>query len=242
MRTALYGILAAAVWAAACGGGSSPTQPSASTEVVNSVSVNGRSMAESETQQFTAQAELPDGTTKDVSALAKWSSSDPTVASVSPTGLVTGLKEGSTNIKAQYSNKSGQKNTSIRALKVGTLAGAIDDAPPAFKSLGGVLVQVMDGPNEGQATTTDGNGYYTFVLHQGSFTVSYSLDGYITVTKSVALQDLSKRVDLLMYPVPPPGATARCKNKSWSFALDRGSSCTRTGGVSYWVCPGPLCQ
>jgi hypothetical protein len=49
------------------------------------------------------------------------------------------------------------------------------------------------------------------------------------------------RIDVLLYPVPPAGATARCKDKSWSFAADKPSACAKNGGVAYGTCPGPFC-
>ena len=49
------------------------------------------------------------------------------------------------------------------------------------------------------------------------------------------------KIDVLLYPVPPAGATARCKDKSWSFTSDQASACARNGGVSYWACPGLFC-
>ena len=39
----------------------------------------------------------------------------------------------------------------------------------------------------------------------------------------------------------PPGATARCKDKTWAFTADPNAACSRNGGVAYFVCPGPLC-
>jgi len=52
------------------------------------------------TLQMTAVATLSDGTERDVSAQATWSSSDPTTATVSPAGLVTTLAKGFVDIHA----------------------------------------------------------------------------------------------------------------------------------------------
>lgn len=39
----------------------------------------------------------------------------------------------------------------------------------------------------------------------------------------------------------PPGTTAICKDFTNSHSANRLSACSSHGGVSCWVCPGPLC-
>jgi len=56
--------------------------------------------------QYAATARFSDGTTKDVSSTATWSSSSKSVASVSTTGLATGIGLGTTNIGATFSGIS----------------------------------------------------------------------------------------------------------------------------------------
>jgi hypothetical protein len=58
------------------------------------------------TQQLTVTAAFTNGTTQNVSASSAWISSVPTVASVSTTGLVTGIAAGSTTITASYGGQS----------------------------------------------------------------------------------------------------------------------------------------
>jgi trimeric autotransporter adhesin len=56
--------------------------------------------------QYAATALFSDGSTKDVSSTATWSSSNKSVASVSSTGLATGIGLGTTNIGAAFSGVS----------------------------------------------------------------------------------------------------------------------------------------
>ncbi|NGQ97126.1 S8 family serine peptidase, partial [Brevibacillus sp. SYP-B805] len=58
------------------------------------------------TQQITITAMLEDQSTKDVTAEAVYVVEQPTIASVNPTGLVTGLAEGSTTITVTYHGQS----------------------------------------------------------------------------------------------------------------------------------------
>jgi trimeric autotransporter adhesin len=54
------------------------------------------------TQQFTATAISTDGSTADITSQAIWASSDQSVATVSPTGVVAGITPGQTDITAFY--------------------------------------------------------------------------------------------------------------------------------------------
>lgn len=68
-----------------------------------------------QTQQMTATATNSDGTTKDVSNTATWQSSNAGVASVSSTGLVTGLTAGSTTLTATLGTNSATTSLSVTA-------------------------------------------------------------------------------------------------------------------------------
>ena len=68
------------------------------------------------TLQFTATANYLDGSTADITSQVKWSSSNTAIASVSLSGLATGVAAGSTNIKATY---VGVSSTEV-GLKVGS--------------------------------------------------------------------------------------------------------------------------
>src|SRR4051794_19552814 len=67
-----------------------------------------------DTLQLFAQATNSDGTTADVTNLAVWQSSDPVVATVSPTGLLTAAVEGALDVSASYSGKSGSIHADIQ--------------------------------------------------------------------------------------------------------------------------------
>ena len=64
------------------------------------VSPASPSIAKGMTQQFTATATYTDGTMADLSGKVGWSSDNPLVASISGTGLASGLGQGTTGITA----------------------------------------------------------------------------------------------------------------------------------------------
>jgi carboxypeptidase family protein len=129
-----------------------------------------------------------------------------------------------------------------QTLKGFKLYGDISEVPPGFTNISGARVEIVSGAEAGMTVVADGNGSYSFnQVKGGSYTLRASRDGFQDLTKTVSV-GRDYRADFLLYPIPPPGATARCKDKSWSFVSDAGAACTRNGGVSYWVCPGVLCQ
>jgi hypothetical protein len=63
--------------------------------------------------QFNARATYSDGAAEDITALAAWSSSDPGVASVSSTGLITAVASGSADISASYEGWTASKAVAV---------------------------------------------------------------------------------------------------------------------------------
>jgi hypothetical protein len=95
----------------ACAGETSPpTRPSIA---VASVSVSGTAPGMRQTAQFSAAAKAPNTDTQDVTLLATWSSSDPSVATVSSSGIVTGVRDGEADVIATYQGVSGKSHITL---------------------------------------------------------------------------------------------------------------------------------
>jgi hypothetical protein len=102
---------------ASLGGQVGTAQMTASTpgETVRSVMVSpvAPTIAVGATQQFTATATFMDGHTVDVTSSARWTSSDPTVATVAdPGGSATGVAPGTSTITATY-RQQGQASLTV---------------------------------------------------------------------------------------------------------------------------------
>jgi len=78
--------------------------------------------------QLVAMASLSDGTTRDVTLYATWSSSDATVASANPEGLVTALHPGTAMITATM---KGQSASTALTVRDALIAVADRSTPPA---------------------------------------------------------------------------------------------------------------
>ena len=109
MKARLLIVIAAALplFVAACG--NSSTSPSN----VSSINVTGAAPAIGATAQFTAVATMTDGSTQDVTNLAAWTSSNTGDATVSATGVVTGVGAGAAAISATYSNVTGVEQITV---------------------------------------------------------------------------------------------------------------------------------
>lgn len=94
---------------------SGPPQP----PTVNSLTVSGTSpLTVGQTSQYNAVANLSDGTNPNVNGQAQWSSSNPGVASVGSTGIVTAVSAGTTTITATYQGRSGSVPLTVNAAPV----------------------------------------------------------------------------------------------------------------------------
>jgi Carboxypeptidase regulatory-like domain/Bacterial Ig-like domain (group 2) len=224
-------------------GASAASPTPVSTAAVRSIHVIGAPnsyIVVGDTAQFLAMANMADGTSSDVTQQATWSTSDPTIFAVGAGGKVTALKVGSADIRATWQSFSDKDYTTAQPFLTFTAYGTVTEAPPDFAALAGARVSIA--PGAVADVVTDAAGNYTFPpLKGGPYTITVRHDGFVAQTRPVTLTR-DTRADFPLLPVPPGGATARCKDRSWSFTTDRASACARNGGVAYFVCPGPLCQ
>jgi len=98
---------------AGVGGLSGSTQHTVTAPVQVGVTIQGSAgLSVGSSTQLKAVAELSDGTVNDVTAMATWSSSDPSV-SVGSTGLATGVSAGTSTVSASYSGDLGTVDITV---------------------------------------------------------------------------------------------------------------------------------
>lgn len=172
-----------------CGssGASGPTP--AVTLVSIAVAPAGQSIPVNGTQQFTATGAYSDSSSRDLTSQVNWSSSADSVATVSNSGLATGVGSGTVNITATMGSVSGSKG-----LTVTPILSTIDVTPSAPSAVADTTQQFnatgiwSDGSSQditGQVTwtstntpiaTIDNNGLVT-AQTAGSTTISATLGG-----------------------------------------------------------------
>jgi len=119
-----------------------------------------------------------------------------------------------------------------------TLSGAIvDKAYPAWKVSGATVTLTPTA----LTTRTTSVGRYTLRPRTGTYSLKIVKTGYTTATiRGTIGSALTLNVELV--PKKPSGATARCKDRTWSLSQVRSGTCSHHKGVAYWVCPGKLCR
>ena len=80
------------------------------------------SVAVNSTKQMTATGTYDDGSTKNITASVSWSSDDTSVATVSDTGLVTGLEPGSVRVTATSETISGSTSVTVMVANLRSIA------------------------------------------------------------------------------------------------------------------------
>jgi hypothetical protein len=109
-----------------------------------------------DTSQMTARATMSDGSAKDVTSTAQWTSEDATVLTVTPGGLVTVVRYGRAFIRAAYAPKSGGVTVSATPSGTSIVWGRVRE--PGNSGVGGVRVVE---PVSGMSTTSDGQGSFS---------------------------------------------------------------------------------
>lgn len=135
-RKTVFALFLSTVILSACGGGgdkggqSGPYVPPASVSVSSvSISITAKEINVGETLQLSATVSPSNATDKTLS----WSSSNANVASVSPTGLVTGKAEGSADIKATCGGKSATCKITVKKPTIPVSSVELDETNITLK-------------------------------------------------------------------------------------------------------------
>jgi Carboxypeptidase regulatory-like domain len=193
VRTALVvtgSVIAIAIAALLTGCGSHPSGPSEIATV--GVELTGpRSVAPGGTARFTAIARFGDGTSRDVTAEAEWSSSNAAAVSVQA-GVVTGHAAGEALLRVQL--RSAPYYSSAREVIVvpdGTfrLVGAVSEADPPMVAIAGARVDVIAGSGAGLSATTGTTGQYRLYGVAAETQIAVSKDGYQRQLQTITVTD-----------------------------------------------------
>ncbi len=118
----LISLLVVAIILSGCGGGGASSSGSVATLQSIQVTPSAISIAAGLGQQFRATGNYSDGGTKDLTSSSTWSSSNPTAATISSTGMVTSKAQGATTITASYSGVSGSTTLTVTAAAISSIA------------------------------------------------------------------------------------------------------------------------
>ena len=154
---------------------SAPAPPSAPVAAVTQLRIAGNTAltAVGETSQLTTTATFADGTDRDVTAEAIWSSSEPTVATVSA-GLVTVRGFGATTVAARYVQRF--QSVTLKPTPAGTFVIVGRAREPGQGGIAGVTV--TDTVSRVSASTDADGTYSLSSLPRGETRLQFSKDGF----------------------------------------------------------------
>jgi hypothetical protein len=129
-----------------------------------------------ETSQLTATATFSDGSTKDVSSepSVRWTSNDPAVLTVSPSGLLTVVVFGSTGVSVTYQNRAAGQNVTATPPGTFVVAGWVREPGQS----GVPVVRVTDTASGRTTQTNQGGSYSVAQLPAAQVHLRFEKDGY----------------------------------------------------------------
>ena len=171
----------------ACGG--SPTSPGLTPLERTTLGMQCAEVVDG--YQCQAYMNLSGQTSREVTGLATWSTSDAGIATVNSVGFVTAHRRGEVSVRAAYGGADG-----FMVLQVvpgglrqyyRALSGWVRESAGEAR-IPGVTVSIVDGPNAGRSTVTGPDGaYQLYDLEIGTFRVRFSRPGYVTVERTFVL-------------------------------------------------------
>jgi hypothetical protein len=203
--------------AAACGGApTAPSSPAAaapatSAPSLSAVAITGTAPMVGGTAQFSAAATLTDGTSQPVTTQAAWSSSNPAIASVSLSGLVTGVGAGDADITAAYQGVSGKMRITIAQpiITVCSYALSIGSTIDGYPN-GGTFPVTVSAPNGCGWTASTPTPWIHLPVPasgNGSGTLTFTADANVGAARSGTLVIAGRTVvfnQTAAAPVPSP--------------------------------------
>lgn len=155
--------------------GSSPTSPDRS---LTSVAISGSTSlaGPGHTAQLSAIAAYSNGATDNVTATAVWQTSNPAVATVSGSGLLTGRGSGAADVTASYQGQTGRASVTVAAPPCSV---SLSETSVTFERAGGTRtlgIQASASSCAWQAASSASWIHITTGTGTGSGTVSYNVD------------------------------------------------------------------
>ena len=219
MTRSLAAAVLAAALAAACGD-DTPTEPTPVTPptttapTVTGVTLQapaafvdgGQVLMVGESVTLEACATFSDDTER-CGVDATWSSSSPTVATVSGSGLVTGVAPGETTISAVYERNTGRATVTVEAApepepSTWNVRGTVTDAETS-RGIRRAQIRVLSGPYEDESATTNSAGRYVLRDVAGNMRVSVTAEGYREQRTRVNVR-MNLTLDFELEPIPAP--------------------------------------
>ncbi len=196
-------VLIAVLTVMACGEDKTPVVPTGPAPnpqpALLSVVIEGPpSVGPRETAQVRAMARFADGSERDVTADARWTTSRSTVATVDA-GVITGQALGRAQIRATYQSRSAGLPIVIKPQGTFVLNGTVTE--PGSVNIGMATVAVLGTPL--YQVSTDNLGFYELFGVSGPLTLRVSRPGYLDETRTLTVTQ-DQKFDVQIRPITAP--------------------------------------
>ena len=195
-----------------CGGDNSsparttPTAPSGPTlttiAIRSAIQGTSPSVPPGATTQLNLIARFNDGSERDVTTEARWTSTQPQIATVDA-GTVTGQVLGRATIRATYMSRDASLTIVVKPDGTFVVSGAVTE--PGRIVVGGATVATLGGPSI--QVTTNSAGFYELFGVPSTFTMRVSKAGYVDDTRTLTVTQ-DQRVDVQIRPIVGPTPVA----------------------------------
>jgi hypothetical protein len=159
-------------------------------------------------RQLEARATYADGSTKDITgAVTSWTSSNPSIAAITTTGVLTGVAPGTTDISVTFAGFRATWDLDVvqsvfRPPALDTLTGHVREQTPLGKV--DVLyadVEVIGGPSNSRVVRSESGNFFRIEgLTAAGFELAVRSRGYAPARARVA--ELGREIEVLLAPAP----------------------------------------
>jgi hypothetical protein len=146
-------------------------------------------LAPGESGQYTVRATFSDGSLRDVTAEAQWSSSDSAVLSVESPGRFIAGTLGEAQARATYRGVISSRTVFSLPRGLVVLRGRVRDATSSTTPVFGARVEVTRGETAGLTATTDFYGAFVFYGVSDETEIRIDKDGFAPHTKTLRVSD-----------------------------------------------------
>ena len=159
-------------------------------------------------RQILAQATYTDGSIKEItSAVTSWTSSNPSIATISQTGILTGFAPGTVDVSATFAGFRANWDLHVsqsvtRPPGLDTLTGYIGEQTSiGLVEIPYANIEIVGGTANGRVVQANSSGFFRIEgLHAAGFKLAITKRGYASAFVSVA--ELGRELDVTVMAAP----------------------------------------
>ncbi len=164
-----------------------------------------------------------------------WSSSSPSIASITSLGIITAIAPGTTSITGTSGGLSGTALLTVTPAPVSTVTvslGSSTVSPGSSTQATAITRDALGNTLIGRTVTWGSSNQSVATVSATGLVTTLSI-GAVTITATS--EGKSGVASLTVSQPTPAGATAICKDGTYSYSATRSGTCSHHGGVAIWL-------